>query len=47
MQVVRAPLLGQEFSAENWIVVGAITVVGWALALVAMRNYRARSSYWV
>jgi ABC-2 type transport system permease protein len=40
-------LLGQEFSAENWIVVGAITVVGWVLALVAMRNYRARVSYWV
>ena len=47
MQVVRAPLLGQEFSPENWIVVGAITVIGWALALVAMRNYRARVSYWV
>jgi ABC-2 type transport system permease protein len=47
MQVVRAPLLGQEFSVENWIVVGSITVVGWALALVAMRNYRARVSYWV
>ncbi|MFF1613230.1 ABC transporter permease [Amycolatopsis sp. NPDC058278] len=47
MQVVRAPLLGQEFSPGNWIVVGTITVVGWALALVAMRNYRARVSYWV
>jgi ABC-2 type transport system permease protein len=47
MQVVRAPLLGQQFTAENWIVVGSITVVGWALALVAMRNYRARVSYWV
>ncbi|HEY3468538.1 MAG TPA: ABC transporter permease [Amycolatopsis sp.] len=47
MQVIRAPLLGQDFSPENWIVVGAITVVGWALALVAMRNYRARVSYWV
>ena len=40
-------MLGQEFSVENWIVVGSITVVGWALALVAMRNYRARVSYWV
>jgi ABC-2 type transport system permease protein len=47
MQVVRAPLLGQEFTIGNWIVVGSITVVGWALALVAMRNYRARVSYWV
>jgi ABC-2 type transport system permease protein len=47
MQVVRAPLLGQEFTAGNWIVVGSITIVGWALALVAMRNDRARVSYWV
>lgn len=47
IQVVRAPLLGQTFTAGNWIVVGCITVVGWALALVAMRNYRARVSYWV
>ncbi|MFG1639187.1 ABC transporter permease [Amycolatopsis sp. NPDC049252] len=47
MQVTRAPLLGQEFSAESWIVVGSLTIVGWALALVAMRNYRARVSYWV
>jgi len=47
MQVVRAPLLGQEFTVGNWIVVGSITIVGWALALVAMRNYRARVSYWV
>ncbi|MFD9890937.1 ABC transporter permease [Amycolatopsis sp. NPDC059027] len=47
MQVVRAPLLGQAFTIGNWIVVGSITIVGWALALVAMRNYRARVSYWV
>ncbi|GAA4542700.1 ABC transporter permease [Amycolatopsis samaneae] len=47
MQVVRAPLLGQTFTVGNWIVVGSITIVGWALALVAMRNYRARVSYWV
>jgi ABC-2 type transport system permease protein len=47
MQVVRAPLIGQSFTPGNWIVVGSITIVGWALALVAMRNYRARVSYWV
>jgi len=47
MQVTRSPLIGQAFSGDSWIVVGSITVVGWALALVAMRNYRARVSYWV
>lgn len=47
VQIMRAPLTGQHVSGWSWIVVGAITVVGWALALVVMRNYRARVSYWV
>lgn len=47
VQIVRAPLIGQAVSLESWLVVIAITIVGWALALVAMRNYRARVSYWV
>ncbi|WP_344857922.1 ABC transporter permease [Amycolatopsis ultiminotia] len=47
MQVTRSPLLGQAVGWTSWVVVGAITIVGWALALVAMRNYRSRVSYWV
>ncbi|HWD07374.1 MAG TPA: ABC transporter permease [Amycolatopsis sp.] len=47
MQVTRAPLIGQAVSWTSWVVVGVITVVGWMLALVAMRNYRSRVSYWV
>jgi ABC-2 type transport system permease protein len=47
IQIVRAPLIGQAVSIYSWIAVVAITIVGWALALVAMRNYRARVSYWV
>jgi ABC-2 type transport system permease protein len=47
VEIVRAPLLGHTQDAHHWVVVGAFTVVGWALALVAMRNYRARVSYWV
>ncbi|WP_245614431.1 ABC transporter permease [Actinokineospora inagensis] len=47
VQILRAPLIGSEQSWHHWVVVGAITVVGWALAFVAMRNYRARVSYWV
>ncbi|MGH3437551.1 MAG: ABC transporter permease, partial [Sciscionella sp.] len=41
------PLTGGGVSAVNWIAVGLLTVVGWALALVFMRNYRARVPYWV
>jgi ABC-2 type transport system permease protein len=47
MQVIRAPLLGQTVEWSSWVVVGGLTIVGWALALVAMRNYRSRVSYWV
>ncbi|MGH3622660.1 MAG: galactan export ABC transporter permease subunit Wzm/RfbD [Sciscionella sp.] len=46
-QIVRGPLLGQQFGLGSWVTVLAMTVVGWSLALFAMRNYRARVSYWV
>ena len=47
IQILRAPLIGSEQSWRHWAVALGITVVGWALALLAMRNYRARVSYWV
>jgi ABC-2 type transport system permease protein len=47
MQILRAPLIGNAQSWHHWAVVGGFTVVGWSLALLAMRNYRARISYWV
>lgn len=47
IQILRAPMLGNTQSWHHWAVVGGVTVVGWALAFVAMRNYRARVSYWV
>ena len=47
VEILREPLLGQEIVARHWIVVGAITVAGCAVALVALRNYRARVAYWV
>jgi ABC-2 type transport system permease protein len=47
VQIMRAPLIGQHVSLLSWAVVGGITVVGWAVALFAMRNYRSRVSYWV
>ncbi|WP_020668842.1 ABC transporter permease [Amycolatopsis nigrescens] len=47
VQLVRAPLIGNTQSWHHWVIVGGITVVGWALALVVLRNYRSRVSYWV
>jgi ABC-2 type transport system permease protein len=47
IEVVRAPMIGHPVSWHHWAVVGGFTVVGWFLALVALRNFRARVSYWV
>jgi ABC-2 type transport system permease protein len=47
VEILRRPMLGQPQELRFWIVVLVITVVGWALTLVALRRYRARVSYWV
>jgi ABC-2 type transport system permease protein len=47
LEIVRAPLLGTVQSWHHWAVVIGFTIVGWALALLALRNYRARIPYWV
>jgi len=47
VQIIRQPLLGQPIEVRHWLVAGVITAVGWLLALVVLRNYRARVSYWV
>jgi ABC-2 type transport system permease protein len=47
VQIVRAPLIGAQDSWHHWAIAGGIAVVGWLLALVVMRNYRSRVSYWV
>ncbi|SEK60261.1 galactan export ABC transporter permease subunit Wzm/RfbD [Rhodococcus maanshanensis] len=47
LEIVRAPMIGQPQQLYHWYIVLGITVVGWALALVALRKYRARVPYWV
>ncbi|MFC4944789.1 ABC transporter permease [Pseudonocardia sp. GCM10023141] len=47
VELLRQPLLGKPIVWHHWIVVGAITIVGCAVALVALRNYRSRVAYWV
>jgi ABC-2 type transport system permease protein len=47
VEILRQPLLGSPIVARHWYIVGAITVVGCAAALVCLRNYRARVAYWV
>ena len=47
VEIVRAPLLGHTVDWHHWAVAGGFTVFGWFAALVILRNYRARVSYWV
>ena len=47
IEIIRQPMLGADQHLRHWVVVGIITVVGWALTLVALKRYRSRVSYWV
>jgi ABC-type polysaccharide/polyol phosphate export permease len=47
IQLVRAPLLGVEPSAENWIVSGVLAVLGWIVVLTINRKFKHLVPYWV
>jgi ABC-2 type transport system permease protein len=47
LEILRRPMLGEPQLWNSWLVVLAITVVGWAGTLVVLRRYRSRISYWV
>ncbi|ALM85285.1 ABC transporter permease [Bordetella sp. N] len=47
LELVRAPLLGELPSAENWWVSAAMCVVGWVITLAFYGRYRRRVVYWV
>jgi lipopolysaccharide transport system permease protein len=47
LEIVRAPLLGQMPSAENWAVSVALAVIGWAITLAFYGRFRRRIAYWL
>lgn len=47
LAIIRDPLLGLDQQLHHWIIALSITVVGWIVAIVVMRRYRARVPYWV
>ncbi|WAL66752.1 ABC transporter permease [Amycolatopsis cynarae] len=47
VQIVRQPLIGQRLDWWSWPVVGVLTAAIWATALLLLRRYRARVSYWI
>lgn len=47
MEIIRAPMIGQPLAAYHWWIVLACTAVGLILAMLAMKQWRFRVSYWV
>jgi ABC-2 type transport system permease protein len=47
LEILRRPMLGEDQMWHSWLIVGVITVLGWAATLLVMRKYRGRVSYWV
>jgi ABC-2 type transport system permease protein len=47
LAIAREPLLGQTGLAMSWLVVGVVTIAGWAVAITALRLCRTRIAYWV
>jgi ABC-type polysaccharide/polyol phosphate export permease len=47
LEIVRAPLLGQAVAPRAWLIVLAITVVGYLVSIAAFSRFRTRIAYWV
>lgn len=47
IEVVRAPLIGHPVPVQSWYVVCALSLAGWAVAVLAFRRFHRRISYWV
>lgn len=47
LEIVRAPLIGNDVALYHWVVVLGCTVVGVLVTLLAMKRWRFRVPYWV
>lgn len=47
VEIIRQPLLGQAIAADHWIGSGLIMVLSFSLAILTMKYWRSRISYWV
>lgn len=47
LSVVRGPMIDEPVEMHSWIIVGVLTVLGTLFAMVFMRQWRSRVSYWV
>lgn len=47
LELLRAPLLGSAPAMTSWLVVGTITILGWALTLLLFARVKHRIAYWL
>lgn len=47
LEIIRAPMIGEPVDAYHWWIVLGFTAVGLSAALLVMRQWRFRVSYWV
>jgi ABC-type polysaccharide/polyol phosphate export permease len=47
IEIVRAPLMGQEPSLINWVFAGSMALLGWILTILFYGKYRKRIAYWL
>ncbi|KAB3519237.1 ABC transporter permease [Corynebacterium sp. zg254] len=47
LEIVRAPMIGEHLETYHWWIVLGFTAVGLVAALLVMRRWRFRVSYWV
>jgi len=47
LEIVRAPLLGQLPTLNNWVISMALTFMGWIIALFFYSRYKDRIAYWL
>ncbi|CAI8967809.1 ABC-2 type transporter [Pseudomonas sp. IT-P294] len=47
IQIVRAPMLGQDASTVSWCVAGGMALLGWCIAIIFYALYKRRIAYWL
>jgi len=47
LAIFRDPILYDDFSQQSWMIVLAITLAGWLLALIVFSNFRKRIVFWL
>jgi len=47
LEIFRGPLIGNEIDLVSWTVVGAVTVIGWILAILTYLRVRTSLVFWL